>query len=111
MAIANVKSAESRLATARLTAESKEELFREDVVSEFDLQTARNSLAEAQASLAQARAEEINARNNLSYTEVKSPVNGVASMIPYRVGALVGSNIAEPLVTVSDDEKIYAYFQ
>ena len=110
MAIANVKSAESRLATARLTAESKEELFREDVVSEFDLQTARNSLAEAQASLAQARAEEINARNNLSYTEVKSPVNGVASMIPYRVGALVGSNIAEPLVTVSDDEKIYAYF-
>lgn len=33
MAIANVKSAESRLATARLTAESKEELFREDVVS------------------------------------------------------------------------------
>ena len=110
MAIANVKSAESRLATARLTAERKEGLFREDVVSEFDLQTARNSLAEAQASLAQARAEEINARNNLSYTEVKSPVNGVASMIPYRVGALVGSNIAEPLVTVSDDEKIYAYF-
>ena len=85
-------------------------MFREDVVSEFDLQTARNSLAEAQASLAQARAEEFNARNNLSYTEVKSPVNGVASMIPYRVGALVGSNIAEPLVTVSDDEKIYAYF-
>ena len=31
-------------------------------------------------------------------------------MIPSRVGALVGSNIAEPLVTVSDDEKIYAYF-
>lgn len=52
-AIANVKSAESRLATARLTAESKEELFRENVVSEFDLQTARNSLAEAQATLAQ----------------------------------------------------------
>ena len=110
MAIANVKSAESRLATARLTAESKEELFREDVVSEFDLQTARNSLAEAQASLAQARAEEINARNNLSYTEVKSPVNGVASMIPYRVGALVDSNISEPLVTVSDDNEVFAYF-
>ena len=104
-AIANVKSAESRLATAKLTAESKEELFKENVVSEFDLQTARNSLAEAQANLAQARAQETNARNDLSYTTVKSPVNGVASMIPYRVGALVSSSITEPLVTVSDDEK------
>ena len=107
---ANVKSAEAKLGTARLTAESKEELFREEVVSEFDLQTARNTLAEAEAALAQAQAEEINARNNLSYTEVKSPVNGVASMIPYRVGALVSSSIADPLVTVSDDEEVYAYF-
>lgn len=41
---------------------------------------------------------------------MKSPVDGVASMIPYRVGALVNSNITEPLVTVSDDAEIYAYF-
>ncbi len=109
-AVANVKSAESKLATAKLTAESKEELFKENVVSEFDLQTARNNLAEARAALALARAEEINARNNLSYTEVKSPVDGVASMIPYRVGALVNSSITKPLVTVSDDSEIYAYF-
>lgn len=48
--------------------------------------------------------------NDLSYTEVKSPVDGVASMIPYRVGALVNSSITEPLVTVSDDSEVYAYF-
>lgn len=35
-ALANVKSAEAAVATARLTAESKEELFREHVVSDFD---------------------------------------------------------------------------
>ena len=109
-AIANVRSADAKLGTARLTAESKAELYKEQVVSEFDLQTARNQLAEAEAVLAQTKAQEINARNNLSYTEVKSPVNGVASMIPYRVGTLVGSNVAEPLVTVSDDSEIYAYF-
>lgn len=107
---ANVKSAEARLQTARLTAESKEALFREQVVSDYDVQMARNEQLEAEADLALARAEEINARNYLSYTEVKSPVDGVASMIPYRVGALVDSNINEPLVTVSDDERIYAYF-
>ena len=107
-ALANVKSAEA--ATARLTAESKEELFREHVVSDFDRQTAQNSLLEAEATLAQAKAEEINARNNLSYTVIKSPVDGVASMSSYRVGALVNSSITTPLLTVSDDEEIYVYF-
>lgn len=109
-ALANVKSAEAKLQTARLTASSKEELYKEKVVSDFDRQTACNQLLEAEAALAQAKAEETNARNNLSYTEVKSPVDGVASMIPYRVGALVNSSIVEPLVTVSDDAEIYAYF-
>ena len=109
-ALANVKSAEAKLQTARLTANSKEELFRKNVVSDFERQTAINQLLEAEAALAQAKAEETNARNNLSYTEVKSPVDGVASMIPYRVGALVSSSISEPLVTVSDDKEIYAYF-
>ena len=31
-------------------------------------------------------------------------------MIPYRVGALVSSGITQPLVTVSDDSRVYAYF-
>lgn len=109
-AAANVKSAEAAVATARMTAESKEVLRKENVVSDFDLQTARNSLLEAEAALAQAQAEELNARNNLSYTEVKSPVDGVASMLPYRVGALVNSSITTPLTTVSDDQEVYAYF-
>ncbi len=109
-ALANVKSAEAAVATARLTADSKEELFREHVVSDFDRQTARNSLLEAEATLAQAKAEEVNARNNLSYTVIKSPVDGVAGMSSYRVGALVNSSITTPLLTVSDDEEIYVYF-
>ena len=109
-AIANVKSAEASVATARLTADSKEQLFKENVVSAFDLQTARNSLLQAEATLAQAKAEEVNARNNLSYTEVKSPVNGFSGMLPYRVGALVDASISTPLTTVSDDTEMYVYF-
>ena len=107
---ANVKSVEAKIATAELNLESKRQLFNEDVISEYDLRTAENQVLELKAQLSQAQAQELNARNNLSYTEVKSPVNGVTSMIPYRVGALVSSNIAEPLVTVSDISTIYAYF-
>lgn len=68
---ANVEVAEASVATAKMTVDSKEELFKENVVSQFDLQTARNSLRSANATLAQARAELLNARNNLSYTVIK----------------------------------------
>ena len=81
-ALANVKSAEAAVATARLTFDSKEELFKERVVSDFDRQTAQNSLLEAEASLAQAKANETNARNDLSYTVVRSPVDGVQVCLP-----------------------------
>lgn len=110
IAQANVKSAEAGLSTAQLILDSNKELFEQGVVSEFDLMTSRNDLVDAEARLALARAEEINATNNLSYTEVRSPLDGVASMIPYRVGALVSSSITTPLVTVSDDSEVYTYF-
>lgn len=107
---ANVKNAEAKLATTRLNLESTKMLREKNVVEDYDLITAYNELTTAEASLAQARAQEVNARNNFSYTEVKSPVDGVAGMIAYRVGALVNSNIDEPLVIVSDDSHMYAYF-
>lgn len=110
VARANVSSAEAAVATARLVVDSNRELFKEKVISEFELNTATNSLAEAEAKLSLAKAELDKAATNLSYTQVKSPVDGVASMIPYRVGALVNTNIATPLVTVSDDAEVYAYF-
>ena len=62
------------------------------------------------ASLALAEAQETNAWNNLSYTVVKSPVDGTAGMMPYRVGTLVGPDITTPLTTVSDNSEVYAYF-
>ena len=110
IAQANVHSAEAAVSTAELVLDSNQELYEEKVISDFELNTAKNELAEARAKLKLANAELEKAATNLSYTKIKSPVNGVASMIPYRVGALVGTNITEPLVTVSDDGDIFAYF-
>ena len=110
VAVATRRSAEARLATARMNYENEVALQQSHVVGDVSVQTMRNALLEAEAALAQAKAQEVNARNNLSYTEVKSPVSGVASMIPWHVGSLVGSNISEPLVTVADDSEVYVYF-
>ncbi len=107
---AAVATAEANLANARLTLDGKEELYKEKVISDFELRTAQNSYKSAEAALMQARAELRDAENNLSYTEVKSPVDGVAGMTSFRIGALVGPTMAEPLINVSDNSQMYAYF-
>ena len=107
---ANVEAAKAQLATAKLVLDSRKELFAKNVVSEYDLRTAENSYLTAKAGLAQAEAQAVNARNNLSYTVVKSPSNGVVGTLPYRVGALVGPSIPQPLTTVSDNSAMYVYF-
>lgn len=109
-ATANVEAARAATSTAELTYKSNKELYAQKVVSEFSLKTAENSYLTAKAQLAQAEAQEISARNNLSYTEVKSPSDGVVGALSYRAGALVSANIPYPLTTVSDNSDMYVYF-
>ena len=107
---ASLKSAKAAEATAQLNYDSKKQLRDQQVISDFELQTSQQALLSAQAQVAQAQAQVANARNSLSYTVVKSPLSGVAGMIPYHVGALVSPSIAEPLISVSDDSEMWVYF-
>lgn len=107
---AALKAAKAQEATAQLNYESRTRLFEQEVVSEFDLQTARNTLLSAKAAVAQAEAQVVNTRNSLSYTVVKSPADGVVGTLPYRQGTLVGSAMPQPLTTVSDNSQMYVYF-
>ncbi len=107
---ANVDAANAGVATAQLTFDSKKELFAKNVISAYELQTSENALLTAKAQLAQAEAQRVNAANNLSYTVVKSPSHGVVGTLPYRVGALVGPSMPQPLTTVSDNSDMYVYF-
>ncbi len=109
-AVSNVRMAQAQLATAKLTSDSKEKLYNNKVISAYELQTAKNALLTSQAQLAQAQAQELSARNNLSYTVVKSPSDGVVGILPYRLGALVSASISQPLTTVSDNSEMYVYF-
>lgn len=109
-AVANVEAAKASLGTAELNYNSNKELYAQKVVSMHTLRTAENSYLSAKASLSQAEAQEVNARNNLSYTEVKAPSDGVVGALPYRVGALVSASMAQPLTTVSDNSSMYVYF-
>lgn len=107
---ANVESAMAEMETANLTAESKRALFAEEVVSEYDLNTAMISLKNAKARLSQAKAQLINAENNLSYTVIRSPSDGVVGTLPYKIGTLVSPSMTTPLSTVSDNSEMFVYF-
>ena len=107
---AALASATSALATAELTYKNKQELHSQNIIGDYDLQTAENNLSTAKAALSQAQALVTSARDNLSYCNVTSPSNGVIGTIPYRVGSLVSSSIATPLTTVSNIEQMYVYF-
>ena len=110
VARAAVATAEAAEEIARQTLEGKEMLYADKVISDFDLRTARNEYKSAQAATMQAHAELVNAQNDLSYTEVKSPVDGVAGMTDFRIGALVSASMTEPLISVSDNSQMLAYF-
>lgn len=109
-ATANVDVAQAAVDAAELTANSKEELFKQDIISDFELNMARMTLASERAQLAQAKAKEIDARNNLSYTLVKSPSDGVVGTLPFRVGTLVSPSDSTPMTSVSDNSEMYVYF-
>ena len=107
---ANVSAAKAKVETARIELQGKQALFDEKVISDYELSLARNGLAVALAELEQARAQETDARNNLSYTEIKSPSDGVVGTLPYRIGALVSPSMAQPFTVVSDNSDMYVYF-
>ncbi len=107
---AAVASAKTQVSTAKLTADNKHKLFEKNIISDYEYQTAVLSLQSAEAMLNQAKAQLVNARKNLSYATVVSPSDGVVGQIPNREGSLASPSSAQPLTTVSDNSKVYAYF-
>ena len=109
-AAAAVSSAEADVSTAQLQVNKTKPLVEKDIISHYELESAQLTLQARRAALKQAKANLANARTNLGYTTVTSPVNGVVGTIPYKLGSLINSNTAQPLTTVSNIGNVYAYF-
>lgn len=107
---ANVAVCAANVSNARLTYDSKKALYDKNIVSDFDRTSAENELKTAEARLMQAEAEEDAAQNNLSFTVIKSPSDGVAGKIPYRIGDYVSSGMQDGLTVVADNSQMYVYF-
>ena len=107
---AAVNSAQTAVNTQQLTVDNKKALLDKNIISDYEYQMALNSLSQAKAQLANAKAALVTAQKNLAYTTVTSPSDGVVGTIPNREGSLASPSSAQPLTTVSENSQVYAYF-
>ncbi len=107
---AQIKVCRANIATQKLTVDNKRMLFKQNIISSYDMQMAENTLASYEAQLTAAEAQLQSAQDNLRWCTVTSPADGVVGSIPYRVGSLVSSQSASALTTVSNISKMHVYF-
>ncbi len=108
-AAAAVNTAKAQMNTAKLTYQNNKKLYDNKIIGEYELSTAANSFATAQAQVAQAEAALASAKEQLAWCSVKSPAAGVIGSLPFKVGALVSAS-GQALTTVSNISTMEVFF-
>lgn len=105
---ADLAAAEAQCSSAELEYESNKNLFAKNIVSEYMLNTSRNDYNRAKAAVQQANAAVENAKLNLGFCTITSPVNGVVGDIDYNPGDLVTETTL--LTVISGNAEMKASF-
>ncbi len=107
---ANLERAKVARDRNRIQLERDQGLLKSGMVSQQDFDNATASLADTEAQIAAAKAALETATLNLSYTQIRSPLDGVAGLALVRVGNLVGQDGPTLLTTVSQTDPIRINF-
>jgi membrane fusion protein, multidrug efflux system len=94
----------------RVQFERDQGLLKTGMLSQQDLNNAAANLADADGQVQAAEAQLQQAELNLSYTQIHSPIDGVAGLALVRVGNLVGQDGPTLLTTVSQIDPIRVNF-
>ncbi len=110
---ANLQAALAQENSAKLEYESNKNLFDKKIVSSYMLSNSENSYKQAQASVAQARAQVNRAKVNLGFCTITATVSGVIGEIPVRDAEFsLTESIIEGMVqegiNIADKEKYLA---
>ncbi|MDO6817957.1 efflux RND transporter periplasmic adaptor subunit [Zobellia sp. 1_MG-2023] len=99
----DANAAKASVNVAQVEVNKLKPLVEKGIISEVQLETAKAQLAQAQANYQ-------SVTSNIGYSRITSPVDGYIGEIPFKIGALVSSNMSKPLTTVSDVSQVRAYF-
>lgn len=103
-----VKRAESAIKTAAAELSRTEALVKTRAASASDLDKMTGLKGESEGALMMAKAAVENAKLNLEFTKIVSPIDGLASKNELDVGNLVSPNTL--LTTIVNADPIFAYF-
>ena len=101
--------AQAQLGKAELDVARYTPLARDKAISQEELDNAVQARLAAEAQVASARAAAEQARLNLGFTRIASPIDGIAGLIQAQIGNLVGPSTGV-LTTVATVDPIKAYF-
>ena len=103
-AMASLTSAESQLNYAKLTYERTKQLYEANAATLAAYQEAKNSYTQAQMSKRNAQAAYDQARVDLAYAEIYSPIDGIVLDRAVEVGQTVAASFSTPtLFTLAND--------
>ncbi len=109
---AELASAESALALARIEFDRADDLVSRDVVSRSIRDHRQNDLNNALARLEAARAALLRAELNLDYAHVKAPFAGRVGRAEVKVGNVIDAGASAPILTrLVSTEQLYAEFE
>ena len=106
---ATVKQCQAELDFAQDDFNRQSGLYAKKAVAQTVYLEAKRRFHSAQAALAQAEANLMDAKNTLSYTKIYAPIDGIASKAPYCPGNYVTPS-SEPLADVVSYDPIYVRF-
>ncbi len=101
---ANLQKAQSVFLNSKRNYERYQRLYAQELVSKSDLEDAETDYLTNQAQVTQAQASLDNAKINLGYTKIYSPVNGIVISRAVEEGQTVAASFSTPtLFTVAED--------
>ena len=101
---ANLTSAESQLKYAKLSFERTQQLYDAKAATLADYEAAQNTYTQAQMSMKNAQAQYDQAKVDLSYADIYSPIDGVVLDRAVEVGQTVAASFSTPtLFTLAND--------
>lgn len=107
---AQLKKDEAQEAKSRRDVERLQPLYEQNAASQLDLDNAVAAYESAKANVAMSRADLAQAELELSYTTLRSPIDGYISERYADIGTLVGPGSKSLLATIVESDEVFVDF-
>lgn len=107
---AQLQRSEAALAKAQRDVARLRPLYEQDAASQLDLDHSIAAEEQAEANVAESKANLVDAELKLEYTEVRAPISGLIGASNVDIGALVGSEGESLLCTIKQIDPMFIRF-